>query len=115
METFSLPSQWKIHKICPISKKGDICYVRNYRHISLLCILSKVLESIIYDHVIPFIRPWISKHQYGFLKSRSYLTQLLMSFSEIHHSIEEKKASDVILLDFKKAFDSVLHAELLYK
>ena len=38
-----------------------------------------------------------------------------MSFSDIHHSIEDKKASDVILLDFKKAFDSVSHAELLYK
>ena len=37
-----------------------------------------------------------------------------MSVSEIHHSIEEKKASDVILLDFKKAFDSVPHAELLW-
>ena len=87
-----------VHKICPIPKTGDKSDVRNYRSISLLCILSKVLESIIDDQVI---RPRISKHQYGFLKK----------ISEIHHSI----ASNVILLDLKKAFDSVPHAELLYK
>ena len=39
------PSAWKLHKICPIPKKGDLRIVNNYRPISLLPILSKVLET----------------------------------------------------------------------
>ena len=49
----TIPAEWKVHKITPIPKKGDLLEVTNYRPISLLCILSKVLESIIFhklDH-----------------------------------------------------------------
>ena len=40
-----IPIEWKTHKIAPIPKKGDLLEIINYRPISLLCILSKVLES----------------------------------------------------------------------
>ena len=74
----SLPTEWKVHKIRPIFKKENPLHVENYRPISLLCILSKVLEKIIYVKIIPFIRPRLSKHQFGFLRNRSCLTQLLV-------------------------------------
>ena len=74
LKSGSLPSQWKIHKITPIPKKREI---KNYRPISLLCVLSKVLERIIYNEVIKFIRPKLSEIQFGFLKNRSALQQLL--------------------------------------
>ena len=76
----SLPTEWKVHKIWPIFKKENPLYVENYRPISLLCILSKVLVKI-----IPFIRPRLSKNQFGFLRNRSCLTQLLVSFNEIFY------------------------------
>ena len=110
-----LPTEWKVHKIRPIFKKESPLYVENYRPISLLCILSKVLEKIIYVKIIPFIRPRLSKNQFGFLRNRSRLTQLLASFNEIFTSIDEGQAVDTIYFDFKKAFDSIPHAELLYK
>ena len=66
-----MPSQWKVHKICPVPKGGDRSDVRNYRPISLLCILSKILESLVYDKVIQFIRPKLSKCQFGFLSKMS--------------------------------------------
>ena len=80
-----------------------------------LCCLFKVLESIFYTKVIPFIYPQINKCQFGFLQNRSCLTQLLSSFSQIYDSLENKNQCDVIYVDFKKAFDSVLHNELLFK
>ena len=110
-----LPQEWKVHKICPVPKKGDLSKITNYRPISLLCVLSKVLESIIYAKIIPFIYPQLNKSQFGFLQNRSCLTQLLSSFSQIYDSIENKNQCDVIYLDFRKAFDSVPHNELLFK
>ena len=61
MQSCSIPNEWKIHKIVPIPKSSDLSMVQNYRPISLLCILSKILESIIYNKAIDFIRPLISK------------------------------------------------------
>ena len=114
LSTSTLPSNWKLHKITPIPNKGDLTDVTNYRPISLLSILSKVLERIIYDKVIAFVRPKLSAKQFGFLQKRSCLTQLLTSYTKVFNSIDQKE-SDVIYLDFSKAFDKVAHAELLFK
>ena len=114
LSTSTLPSNWKLHKITPIPNKGDLTDVTNYRPILLLSILSKVLERIIYDKVIAFVRPKLSAKQFGFLQKRSCLTHLLTSYTKVFNSIDQKE-SDVIYLDFSKAFDKVAHAELLFK
>ena len=111
----TMPMQWKVHKISPVYKSGDRSNVCNYRPISLLCILSKVLESLVYDKIIQFIRPKLSKSHFGFLQQRSCQTQLLSFFADIYSGIEGKKEVDVLYFDFKKAFDTVPHQELLYK
>ena len=111
----TLPHEWKVHKICPIPKRGDLSKITNYRPISLLCCLSKVLETIVYTKIISFIYPKLNKHQFGFLQNRSCLSQLLTFFAEIYNCIEGKNQCDVIYLDFKKAFDSVPHNEMLFK
>ena len=65
-----------------------------------------------YDQVICFIRPKISIFQFGFLKHRSTLTQLLAFFSLIFDAIDEGNS---LYLDIKKAFDSGPHNNLLLK
>ena len=115
LRTNTFSADWKDHKICPIPKKGDLCLVNNYTPISLLPVLSKVLESIVYKKIIDFIRPQLNKHQFGFLKNRSCLSQMLAFFSNIFKNIEKKKPSDIVYLDFSKAFDTVPHDELLLK
>ena len=87
----SIPNEWKRHKITPILKKGIALEVTNYRPISLLCITSNVLEAIIFRKIIDFIRPRISSHQFGFMKNRSCLMQLLSAFSTIHQAIDNKQ------------------------
>ena len=51
LASHTIPSEWKIHSITPIHKS----LVSNYRPISLLCIISKVLERIIYNHLSKFL------------------------------------------------------------
>lgn len=115
MTLSELPTVWKCHKIMPIPKSGDLSKIKNYRPISLLCTLLKVMESILYNNIIDFVRPKLSNHQYGFLLKRSCVQQLLTCHYEIIKGYERGNASDMVFLDFKKAFDSVPHNELLYK
>ena len=111
----SIPSEWKIHKITPIFKTGKRDHVNNYRPISLLSCVSKVLERVIYDKIFAFVTQQISMSQFGFLRSHSSLQQLLMFVNGIINSVEDKRSYHVIYLDFKKAFDSVSHKGLLHK
>ena len=107
-----VPEQWHMHKIIPIFKSGDPCSVRNYRPISLLSNTSKVLEHLIYDKIIDHISSFISSTQYGFLKKKSSLQQLLIFLKYIYST---QSQTDVLYFDIKKAFDTVSHDKLLYE
>lgn len=115
ISTCSIPEEWKIHQITPVFKKGDRTSPTNYRPISLLCTISKILESIVYNKVASFLRPLISKQQFGFLKNRSCLAQLLLSFAQVNEAADKRCSCCAVYLDFSKAFDSVPHGELLFK
>ena len=87
--------------------------VNNYRPISLLCILSKVLERCVVNHCHGHIVPQLYHMQHGFLKGRSTITQLFAVYQEIVEALAEGKETDVIYLDFSKAFDKVSHHFLI--
>ena len=99
----------------PVFKVGNKADVKNYRSISLLCTLSKVLKRIVYRKIVDFIYPQISMHQYGFIKGKSTALKLLTSISRIVDSMDAKHRLDAIFLDVCKAFDSVGHMVLLSK
>ena len=115
LNSTSIPDEWKIHKIKPLPKKGDLTLACNYRPISLLCIVSKMMESIVYKKIIDFVEPKLNKKQFGFLAGRSCVQQLLRCFDEIFDNADLGSPTDVVYLDLRKAFDSVPHDELLLK
>ena len=51
----TIPQDWRTHCVIPIYKSGDKTSVSNYRPISLLCILSKVMERLVYDNIIDHV------------------------------------------------------------
>lgn len=110
-----IPKEWKIHQIVPVFKSGDKSLVQNYRPISLLCNISKILEHIINNKIILFVSSSISHCQFGFLHGRSTIQQLLLFLNHICNSVSEGHQHDVIYMDFHKAFDSVPHNDLLTK
>ena len=81
----------------------------------LLCILSKVLESIVYNKIFSYIQPLFSHQQFGFVEGCSTLNQLLKFLVDIYHHADNEHCTDVIYPDFKKAFDTVPHNKLLHK
>ena len=90
----------------PIFKSGDKSSVKNYRPISLLCTISKVLERLVFTCVADHVADYISNCQFGFTKGRSSQQQLLIMLDTIYTNFENKIYA---YLDLKKAFDSVDH------
>ncbi|ELT87500.1 hypothetical protein CAPTEDRAFT_40823, partial [Capitella teleta] len=53
--TGSVPENWKLANVIPVFKKGDKQDVANYRPISLLCIVSKVMERCIFNYLCNYL------------------------------------------------------------
>ena len=110
-----IPEEWHIHQITPIHKLVDRSWVKKYRPIFLLCTVSNVLEKIIYNHIIQFVNNSISCAQFGFLRKRSTLHQLLIFTNCLYDCLNQNLHSDVSYLDFKNEFNNVAHHDLLVK
>ena len=66
--------QMKIARVVPLFKTGDLSLFTNYRPVSILPALSKILERIVYNRLINFWNKFniLSNNQYGFRKNHSY-------------------------------------------
>lgn len=112
-----IPQDWRDANITPLFKKGSRTSASNYRPVSLTSQVVKVMERIIQDKVVIHLEQndIISCHQHGFQKKSSCITQLLECLNDWTDSYDRKQATDVIYLDFSKAFDSVPHKRLILK
>ena len=113
--TGTYPSIWKCPLVDPHHKSGDIDDPSNFRPVSILPVLSKVLEKIVCNQLMEHLESakLLSNSQHGFRKGLSTETALLKLTDEIYKNIDERKISLLILCDLSKAFDSVNHSELL--
>jgi len=111
------PSQWKHAIITPIYKKGDVNDPSNYRPISILTALSKILEKIVANQLLRFLesRQLLNKHQYAYRRNTSTEDALVNVLEAAYKSVDDGKISLLTLLDLSKAFDSVHHETLLKK
>jgi sarcosine oxidase/L-pipecolate oxidase len=112
-----LPQEWKNANIVPVSKADNKSDPNNYRPISLLCIIFKVMETIINDFLRKhlFNMKLLSSRQYGFQAGKStmdLLAHATQNWTEALHRGHEVK---VIALDISRAFDRVWHKGLLSK
>ena len=117
IQTGKLPSAWKVSNIVPIPKGSSSDEPCNYRPISLLSIISKVLERIIYNRVtahLECIYPPI-QNQWGFLSGRSTTSAILSATHDWFTLLEEGKEISAVFFDLTKAFDSVPHRQLIAK
>jgi hypothetical protein len=112
-----VPDDWKMSTVTPVFKKGKKDCINNYRPISLTCIACKIMESVIRNKIMEyfFANNLFSRKQYGFIKGRSTVLQLLQVFDDWSGLLENKGQIDVIYTDLEKAFDKVPHKRLLSK
>ena len=114
LTTGKLPRTWKDANISAIHKKGSKHRAGNYRPVSLTSIVCKILESIIRDAIVEYMKENLlfSDKQFGFIGGRSTSLQLLKVLDRWTEILDRGGCVDVIYCDFMKAFDTVPHGRL---
>ena len=118
LTTGVLPSEWKLARVVPIPKSDSpSTSATGYRPISILPIVSKVLErhvKEIIDNHLAESSP-ISNNQWGFMHHRSSTSALISVIHDWLSALDSGHEVCVVFFDVRKAFDSVPHVPLLQK
>ena len=116
-QTAIQPKTWKIANIVPIFKRKSKSLPSNYRPVSLLCILSKVMETIINRTITNFLESnnVFSTRQFGFRHGHSAADLLTSLHHQWLHTAGEKGAARILAIDIAGAFDRVSHPGVLHK
>lgn len=111
------PDDWKCARVTPLFKEGNRDNLNNYRPISVISVVAKVFERIVYDQLYAYLKEHniICKYQSGFRTIHSTVTALLEATDNWAYNIDSGKINAVVFLDLKKAFDTVDHEILLSK
>lgn len=105
----TFPSIFKQALITPIFKAGSRTLFSNYRPISILPVLSKVLETVMYQQLMSFVNnsQLLSSHQFGFRAGHSSYMPIALLQDFITSNITDKQRTAAIYLDLARAFDTV--------
>ncbi len=111
ISTVSFPDPWKRARVAPIFKSGDQNDYSNYRPISVLPILYKILERHVYDCLYEYLNTYklLLNEQSGFWKNCSCQTHLVKLIDHFLENIDNGNLCGIILIDLHKAFDLVDH------
>lgn len=99
----------------PVHKSGSTHKVENYRGISILNCLAKLLERFVYDLIKSTTDHIVSECQHGFVGKRSTVTNMMVFVPFVSQSLTERYQVDAIYIDFAKAFDRLSHDIIVSK
>ena len=100
----SFPNDWKMARVIPLYKDGHRIIPGNYRPISVLPTISKIIKRILYDQLYNYVIEFglLSNAQFGFRKSHSTATALLDCTNEWYVYIDKKLFNLASFVDLKK-------------
>ena len=103
--------------VVPVHKKESKQEIKNYRPISLISNISKIMERVIYNRVYKYLirNNLLTWRNSGFRSSDGIVNQLVNIVHNIYHDMDNGDDSVMVFLDASKAFDKVWHRGLIYK
>ena len=115
IKTYNFPNCLKLADITPLHKKARKGNKENYRPISILPILSKILERIFFEQISVYFVKFLPDQQCGFRKGYSTQHCLLNLLGKWKNSVDKGKFFGALLTDLSKAFDCLNHELLTAK
>jgi hypothetical protein len=117
LTTQTFPLNWKKSIVLPLPKVPNPQNVEQFRPISILPAMSKIVEKIAVKQISSFVNEAsiLPNLQSGFRSNYSTCTALANLFSDMIEAKDKGRASSLVLLDFSQAFDSINHQMLLAK
>ena len=104
--TGSFPDSWKLAHIVPIPKVKNPELPNQFRPISILPVLSKLLEKVVHSQVSKYVieHNLLSPYQSGFRSGHSTSTALLKVTDDVLRNMDRQELTVLVLLDFSNAF-----------
>ena len=117
ISTGLIPAEWKDARVTPIFKSGARNDVNNYRPISVLPPVSRIMERAIQVQFLAFLteHDLLSDYQSGFRKKHSTETAVVYLTDYILEHMDRQMITGAVYIDLKKAFNLVDHEYLLFK
>ena len=105
-------AEWKEAKVLPLFKFGSSTEIGNYRLISLLPILSKIFEKVVYSRLVSYLESnnLLPDNQFGFRSKHS--TELAVTYftNMIRKEADNDRVTGAVFIDLSKAFDTISHS-----
>ena len=117
LTTGVFPTELKIARVIPLFKSGDPHIFSNYRPVSVLPILSKILERLMYNRILNYLNNnnLLYEYQFGFREKHSPNLAMIYLVDKISNALQNGEYVLGLYLEFSKAFDTVNHKILLEK
>ncbi len=111
------PQEWKASRVSPVYKSGIRNNPSNYRPISVIPVVAKTFEKIVYGQLYEYLNSYhlLNPCQSGFRSLHSTLTALLEATNSWSVNIDNGLVNGVVFIDLKKAFDTIDHKIMLRK
>jgi hypothetical protein len=104
----TLPRSWIEGVLCPVYKKGDKLYFKNYRGICLSNVTYKVFAKILYIRLLPHANAAVQHYQAGFKSGKSTTDQLFALRQILEKCNEFNITTHHLFIDFKAAYDTII-------
>ncbi len=117
IKTGEFPQNFKTAVVTPVFKSGETDEVCNYRPISIVPVISKVLEKLVVEQLMNYLEKnnLLNPKQFGFRPKHSTEMAICNFIDNIKSSLDQGKVVGAVFLDLKRAFDTVNHVVLINK
>ena len=117
LATGEVPDDWRTANVTPAFKKGQKYQEENYQPILLTSVCCKIMEHVIASQIMNHgeMNNILYTLQHGFRRGRSCESQLIEFIDDLSNNLHNNQQTDILVMDFAKAFDKVCHSLLTHK